>query len=361
MGLYSMKLLNYSISLTLLLLSCRHYEPSKLKMGKLDTASIHSILRESVIIHIDTPARKDFYYISDYRDTIDASVTKILMDSLKNVVGINQTRNGIKIFGAEYYTNGQEKGDIPFNEDGEMTGVATYYYDNGNIKSTGRLEDGIEVGKWKNYDQKGNPEENTSSGDTVSQSLPPDSFAGKEVWTVYSKKGDLYSIRRFLKVDAGYLLLSYHIDASKPEEAIQTLESRQACKMEMDPKTFIDHGYHWLPFKETPLLFVQIGGAAFKDDMAELNMRQTIEPKIIDTLESKGLGKWDAGDFGAGGINMLFEVNDVERAIPLIHQVLSNYKLDSHTVIGRRIYTSADDWFYEVLYPIGFTGDFLTM
>jgi hypothetical protein len=356
-----MKMLNYSIPFILLLLSCRHYQPSRLKMGKLDTAGVNAIIREGVVLKMDTPARKDFYYVSDYKDTIDGSLTRILRDSLKNVVGINQTRNGTKIFVAEYFTNGQQRGDIPINEEGNMTGMATYYYENGHIKSTGRLEDGIKVGKWENYDETGNLEENPAIDSTVSQSLPPDSSLGSEVWTVYSKKGVIYSIKRLLKVDAGYLLLSYDIDASKPEQATQTLNSRQASKTALDVKTFLDNGYDWQPFKETPLLFVQIEGKAFKDDMAELRMRQEIEPNLKDTLESNGFGTWVAGDFGAGGINMLFEVNNVERAIPVIHQVLLHYKLAGHAVIGRRIYTSANDWYYEVLYPIGFTGDFLTM
>jgi antitoxin component YwqK of YwqJK toxin-antitoxin module len=37
-----------------------------------------------------------------------------------------------------------------------MTGEATYYYEDGKLRSKGRLQDGVQVGEWKDYDKQGN-------------------------------------------------------------------------------------------------------------------------------------------------------------------------------------------------------------
>lgn len=95
--------------------------------------------------------------------------------------------------------------------------------------------------------------------------------------------------------------------------------------------------------------------------MQALDIRQDIEQKIEKALKAKGLGEWTAGDLGPGGANMLFDVSNIDNAISVILEVLSNAGLDKKTIIGRRINTEVEDWFYEVVYPTNFNGVFLTM
>jgi hypothetical protein len=122
-----------------------------------------------------------------------------------------------------------------------------------------------------------------------------------------------------------------------------------------------DPKFNWTPYKSNLTLFVQIEPSAFKNEMDALSKRQEIEQEIETALKSENLGQWTAGDLGPGGANMLFEVSNFNNAISIILEVLSKANLDSKTIIGRRINTKSEDWFYEVIYPITYNGAFLTM
>jgi hypothetical protein len=201
------------------------------------------------------------------------------------------------------------------------------------------------------------------SSKKVSADTTKKSVLAKEVWTVYANQDTVFHVKRLLTSDTGLNLLSYDINTSKPEAASQTFinarilaNETEAAKIKSQATTF-----NWTPFKTTPTLFVQIEPSAFKDEMQALNIRQDVEQKIENSLKAKGLGEWTAGDLGPGGANMLFEVSNIDNAISVILEVLSNAGLDKKTIIGRRINTEAEDWFYEVVYPNNFNGVFLTM
>ncbi len=64
--------------------------------------------------------------------------------------------NGIDTSVAEYYPNGQIKGDVNFLDNGRMDGPAIYYYPDGQVRTKGQFKNGQWWGKWKNYDENGN-------------------------------------------------------------------------------------------------------------------------------------------------------------------------------------------------------------
>ena len=147
-----------SLIIVLVLMSCNVNTKSKIVVHKINRDSIYKIIMERyILINTDTPARHDFYYIYQYKNKGDSSIFKILEDSLHNIKGINISRNGINIFGAEYYANGQIKGDVPINKSGETEGLATYYYEDGRIRCKGYWKEYQQVGEWKYYDKDGNP------------------------------------------------------------------------------------------------------------------------------------------------------------------------------------------------------------
>ena len=92
-----------------------------------------------------------------------------------------------------------------------------------------------------------------------------------------------------------------------------------------------------------------------------LNEAEHIEVELTSELGSKKLGEWAASDLGPGGGNILFAVTNVEDALQTILQFLKRNNLDKNVLIGRRILISSDDWFYEVIYPTKYSGDFNTM
>lgn len=187
--------------------------------------------------------------------------------------------------------------------------------------------------------------------------------SSKEVWTIYKKQDTVFHVKRLLSADTGLTLFSYKINVSMPESASQIFLGMEKIANEKEaaaikPK---DTSFNWKPFEANLTLFVQIEPSAFTDEMQALNIRQSVEQKIETALKTKSLGRWIAGDLGPGGANMLFEVANIDNAISIILEVLSKNGLDKSAIIGRRINTEAQEWFYEVIYPNSFTGVFLTM
>ena len=96
------------------------------------------------------------------------------------------------------------------------------------------------------------------------------------------------------------------------------------------------------------------------DVLGFLNLRQKIEDQIDEQLQTKNLGEWFAGDLGAGA-NMLFFIDDWEKSMRTVIEILREENLLDHVLIAKRIMTSAEDWSYEIVYPIEYEGAFNQM
>lgn len=204
----------------------------------------------------------------------------------------------------------------------------------------------------------------TSSNKQISAdtSISHNMNSGKEIWTFYSKADSVYHVKRLVYSNGEYIFLTYDINTSQPEANHQTFISRQQIsESELQKIKSESSNVNWMPYSAIPILFVQIQPSAFKDEMVALDKRQQVEELIDRELQSKNLGKWIAGDLGPGGANMLFKVQEIDKAKAVIEAVLSEHKLKEVTIVGRRINVAADDWFYEVIYPLDYDGDFLTM
>jgi hypothetical protein len=158
-------------------------------------------------------------------------------------------------------------------------------------------------------------------------------------------------------------LYLYELDTSVPEGAKQSFVSvQQLTREELDnKKAALQAEYNWEPFIGEKVLFVQIDPSGFTNEFELLEKRQEIEGKLGNALERKGLGEWIAGDFGPGGGNMLFTVQDIDESMSLCLEVLRQNELEEAVRIGRRVRIDKDDWFYEVIHPARYSGDFDTM
>jgi hypothetical protein len=124
--------------------------------------------------------------------------------------------------------------------------------------------------------------------------------------------------------------------------------------------------YHWQPYAspDPALLFVQVDPAAEHQKetafslIAVMNERGTLEDAIGEELEQRNLGHWAAGDLGPGGMNMLYEVSSSAAALPVVVRRLEEHQAQGRARIARRLMTAADDWRYEVVYPVDYTGEF---
>jgi hypothetical protein len=186
----------------------------------------------------------------------------------------------------------------------------------------------------------------------------------KEVFTLYSKANSIVHTARVLTTeDNSFDLIFYDVDISTPEGAKQKFISIESLTEQQLKSKRIDlqKTYNWTPIKGKDILFVQIQTTGFKNEMELLDMRQKIEIKLTFELENKKLGEWVASDLGPGGGNMLYTVTNINNALHTILQVLKQNNLDKNTLIGRRVLISNEDWFYEVIYPTQYSGDFNTM
>jgi len=189
-------------------------------------------------------------------------------------------------------------------------------------------------------------------------------LANKEIFSLYNKTDSIiYIVKAMSSGGDKFDFYSYELNISAPESTKQTFISvQQLTKQELNSKKNDLHNqYNWIPFKGDEVLFVQIQPTGFKDEMQLLDKRQEIEDKLSKVLESRKLGEWFAGDLGPGGGNMLYTVTDIDKSLQVVLEVLQQNKLDKSVLIGKRILVAKDDWFYEVIYPIKYSGNFKTM
>ena len=184
----------------------------------------------------------------------------------------------------------------------------------------------------------------------------------KELWTLYSKSDTVYHIKKLISSDNKYILLTYVVNTSHPEAAKQDfIKQETISKTDLFKIKSEYSSYNWTPLKNTPTLFVQINGSAFTYDLEPWDKREAILDQIEKSLQKSGNAEWIGCDVGPGGLNLIFELENISGAIPKILDILSKYGYDKKTIIGRRINTTEDDWFYEVIYPLDYNGVFLTM
>jgi len=145
--------------------SCYQSKLSDVIVIKFDTKLIDSLKKNSDTIYNQVIRRTDFYDMDYYINKGDSITTKILKDSLGNVVGLNSSKNGRVLFASEYYSNGQLKGKTQFLN-GKIEGPALYFYSDGRIKGIGQWHDYKQLGVWKDYDEQGRLEKITNYDDS---------------------------------------------------------------------------------------------------------------------------------------------------------------------------------------------------
>ncbi|MBX0333726.1 hypothetical protein K3G39_10805 [Pontibacter sp. HSC-14F20] len=126
---------------------------------------------------------------------------------------------------------------------------------------------------------------------------------------------------------------------------------------------FISQGLSAKAADSQSVLFVQIVPDTAMDNIDVfkfLNLRYQIEDKIDKSLRNEMLGEWVAGDLGVGA-NMLFHVNDWDKATELVLEILKEEELIDHVLVTKRIMISEEEWDYEIIYPVEYQGIFNSM
>lgn len=121
-----------------------------------DRAFLDSIKAKSDTGFIKHYRNTDFVTAEYFVNRKDSTVCQLMKDSAGHIRQILVAAKKTKLFGAEYYKNGQLVAFLPLSADGKYNGAATYYYESGIIKSKGSYLDGFHVGRWNNYSGEGN-------------------------------------------------------------------------------------------------------------------------------------------------------------------------------------------------------------
>ncbi|MBJ6110307.1 hypothetical protein JAO73_14885 [Hymenobacter sp. BT523] len=191
----------------------------------------------------------------------------------------------------------------------------------------------------------------------------------KELAVYYARAGDTLHVARLLEAEHRIALhratlVEGHAMAQRPAPVRRV----PADSLESVKRQLLSH-YPWRPYasKYPEELFVQVDPAAehrketLLNVIAIMNERGNLEDAIGEALELEHLGQWVAGDLGPGGMNMLYEVNSATTALPVVVKTLEARQAQGRARIARRLMTSADDWRYEVVYPVDFSGAFNSM
>jgi antitoxin component YwqK of YwqJK toxin-antitoxin module len=130
----------------------------KNQQGKLITINkpwLDSIIGKSDSSYSKHYRNSDFVTAEYFVNRKDSIVCQVMKDSMGNIRQILVAKKSRKLFGAEYYKNGQLVASLPIDAKGKYNGTATYYYENGVVKITGSYVEGFRAGKWRNYQSDG--------------------------------------------------------------------------------------------------------------------------------------------------------------------------------------------------------------
>ena len=181
--------------------------------------------------------------------------------------------------------------------------------------------------------------------------------------TLYKQQQDNLEYMRIVEGPAGLRKISGIISRDRGHQTIQSITQAEHLgehTPEETVKAWAAEGFESKFVDKADVLFVQLQLSG-KDTMELLELRHQTEVEIDRRLSANGMGRFIAGDLGPGGANMLFETDDWATAFQLIIERLNEAGLASNCLIAKRIYTSEDNWAYDLVYPVAYEGVFNEM
>jgi Uncharacterized protein conserved in bacteria len=145
----------FLFSLMFVILSCTQKQRVE-TFKTFDSSFLDSVRAKSDTCFTKHYRNTDFVTAEYFVNRKDSTVCQLMKDSAGHIRQILVAAKKRKIFGAEYYRNGQLVALLPFSANGKLDGASTYYYESGIIKSKGSYQDGFRVGRWNNYSAGGN-------------------------------------------------------------------------------------------------------------------------------------------------------------------------------------------------------------
>lgn len=150
------KIFLLQILITLLLLACNQHKSNINPIAKkINRPWLDSIIKNSDSSFIKPYKRSDFVTAVFYITKKDSTVCQIMKDSVDSIRQIIIAKKDRRSFFAQYFANGNLQADLPLDEFGQYHGTGKFYYEDGNLQSSGNYTHGLKSGSWKVYDEKG--------------------------------------------------------------------------------------------------------------------------------------------------------------------------------------------------------------
>jgi hypothetical protein len=177
--------------------------------------------------------------------------------------------------------------------------------------------------------------------------------------SIYKKKSDTeFEVWTKMELQKKFYLLHYIVSSFGIEKTKQThIEKIEfATLAEMNHKFIaLEKGsFKWIPYEGKKVLFVQLIPHKESDEVELEGKRDNIADAIEFRLKREFNGQWFASD----DWNNLFFVDNENKAVETAYQESTKIVSAQNLIISKRTYLDKDNWFYEVLYPLNFSGLF---
>lgn len=150
------KIIVYIFIITIIVCSCSQQKNNSSLVAKtINRSWLDSVIKASDSSYTKAYKRTDFVTAVYYINKKDSSVCQVMKDWADSIRQIIIAKKDIRTFFAQYYANGNLQADLPLDEFGQYHGTGIFYYENGNLQSTGSFYHGLKTGAWKVYDEKG--------------------------------------------------------------------------------------------------------------------------------------------------------------------------------------------------------------
>lgn len=137
------------------LTSCNQNSEKNTRVKKVNTAMLDSVMKTSDSVNHKEQYTGEFVRSDYYTNKKDAVLMQVMKAADSSIRQVTITKNNRRIYFAQYYDNGQLKGEYSFDGYGSNAGASKEYYRNGSVKEEGEYKAGFRVGKWQEYDSTG--------------------------------------------------------------------------------------------------------------------------------------------------------------------------------------------------------------
>lgn len=135
--------------------SCRQNIPNEYQIKRVNLPYLDSVMKTADSVYHKNQYTAELASADYYRNEKDSLLMEVMKAKDSSIRQVIITKNNRRIYFAQFYDNGQMKGEYHFDESGANDGSSKEYYRNGQVKEEGDYKNGFRTGGWQQYDSSG--------------------------------------------------------------------------------------------------------------------------------------------------------------------------------------------------------------